>query len=66
MKITDVKTYLVEGYHERLRWVFVHVETDEGVLGLGDATNWPTMMSVLGENAMNRSRAPSFEAELRE
>lgn len=41
MKITDVKTYLVQGYHERLRWVFVHVETDEGVVGLGDATNWP-------------------------
>ena len=41
MKITDVKTYLVKGYHERLCWVFVHVETDEGVVGLGDATNWP-------------------------
>lgn len=41
MKITDVKTYLVKGYHDRLRWVLVHVETDEGVVGLGDATNWP-------------------------
>jgi galactonate dehydratase len=41
MKITDVKTYLVQGHHERLRWVFVHVFTDEGVIGLGDATNWP-------------------------
>ena len=41
MKITDVKTYLVQGYHERLKWVFVQVETDEGVVGLGDATNWP-------------------------
>lgn len=41
MRITDVKTYLVKGYHERLRWVFVHVETDEGIVGLGDATNWP-------------------------
>lgn len=41
MKITDVKTYFCEGYHERLRWIFVHVETDEGVVGLGDATNWP-------------------------
>jgi len=41
MKITDVKTYFCEGYHEQLRWIFVHVETDEGVVGLGDATNWP-------------------------
>jgi len=41
MKITDVKTYLVKGYHDRLRWVLVHVETDEGLVGLGDATNWP-------------------------
>lgn len=41
MRITDVKTYLCEGYHERLRWIFVQVETDEGVVGLGDATNWP-------------------------
>jgi galactonate dehydratase len=41
MKITDVKTYLVKGSHDRLRWVFVHVYTDEGIIGLGDATNWP-------------------------
>jgi hypothetical protein len=31
VKITDVKTYLVKGYHDRLRWVFVHVYTDKGV-----------------------------------
>ena len=41
MYITGIKTYLCEGYHERLRWIFVQVETDEGVVGLGDATNWP-------------------------
>jgi galactonate dehydratase len=41
MRITDVKVYLVEGSHERLRWIFVHVYTDEGLVGLGDATNWP-------------------------
>lgn len=44
-KITDVKTYLVEGRNRRrpglLRWVLVQVETDEGIIGLGDATNWP-------------------------
>ena len=26
---------------ERSPWVFVEVCTDEGVVGLGDATNWP-------------------------
>ncbi|MFH1006635.1 MAG: mandelate racemase/muconate lactonizing enzyme family protein [Candidatus Latescibacterota bacterium] len=36
MKITDVKIYLVEGC-----WTFVRVFTDEGIVGVGDATNWP-------------------------
>jgi galactonate dehydratase len=36
-----VKVYLCEGHTDRLRWVFVQVETDAGVVGLGDATNWP-------------------------
>lgn len=41
MKITDVKTYFCQGHLEPLRWIFVEVETDEGVVGLGDGTNWP-------------------------
>ena len=36
MKITDVKIYLTEG-----SWTFVQVFTDEGIVGVGDATNWP-------------------------
>jgi len=41
MKIEDVKVYLCQGPTEPLKWIFVHVETDEGLVGLGDATNWP-------------------------
>ncbi|TFJ92095.1 mandelate racemase/muconate lactonizing enzyme family protein [Lentibacillus salicampi] len=36
MKITDVKTYIVG--NEWKNWVFTHVETDEGITGLGEAT----------------------------
>ena len=41
MKIADVKVHLVEGFLDRLQWVFMQVYTDEGVVGLGDATNCP-------------------------
>ncbi|MBD3351266.1 MAG: galactonate dehydratase [Candidatus Lokiarchaeota archaeon] len=36
MKITDIKTFVVNCY--RTNWVFVKIETDEGVSGLGEAT----------------------------
>ncbi|MHB8901230.1 MAG: galactonate dehydratase, partial [Thermoguttaceae bacterium] len=36
MKITDLKTYIVHCY--RTNWVFVKVETDEGISGIGEAT----------------------------
>ena len=36
MKITDLKTYVVHCY--RTNWVFVKVETDEGISGIGEAT----------------------------
>ena len=44
MKITNVKTYCVNapprpGWSRH--WIFVEVQTDEGLRGLGDATNWP-------------------------
>ena len=36
MKITDVKTYAVKGRHyPRFPMVFIEVETDEGITGLG-------------------------------
>jgi len=39
MKITEVKTWLVEGV--KYNWTFVKVYTDEGHTGVGEATNWP-------------------------
>ena len=47
MKITDIKTYLVEAH--RRNWVFIEVETDQGVVGVGEATIEPfekTMVSL--------------------
>jgi galactonate dehydratase len=39
MKITDVKVWLVEGL--KYNWTMIKVYTDEGVTGVGEATNWP-------------------------
>jgi len=39
MRITGVKTFLVEGI--KYNWTLVKVETDAGVHGWGEATNWP-------------------------
>ena len=39
MKITNVKTYFVEGI--KYNWTLVKVETDSGIHGWGEATNWP-------------------------
>lgn len=39
MRITSVKTYLVEGV--KYNWVLVKVQTDGGVHGWGEGTNWP-------------------------
>jgi len=36
MKITDVKTFLMEG--GRRQWLFVKIETDESVHGWGEGT----------------------------
>ena len=36
MKITDIKTFVVDCY--RTNWVFVKVYTDEGITGLGEGT----------------------------
>ena len=36
MKITDIKTYLVEAH--RRNWVFIEVETDAGVVGVCEST----------------------------
>ena len=39
MKITNVKTFLVEGI--KYNWTLVKVETDSGIHGWGEGTNWP-------------------------
>jgi galactonate dehydratase len=39
MQIKQVKTFLVEGI--KYNWTLVKVETDNGLHGWGEATNWP-------------------------
>ena len=36
MKVTDIKTFVVDCF--RTNWVFVKVYTDEGITGVGEAT----------------------------
>jgi len=39
MKITEIRTWLVEGI--KYNWTLVKVYTDAGLTGIGEATNWP-------------------------
>ncbi|MEM9423353.1 MAG: mandelate racemase/muconate lactonizing enzyme family protein [Spirochaetota bacterium] len=39
MKITEVKVWLVEGI--KYNWTLLKIYTDEGLTGVGEATNWP-------------------------
>lgn len=39
MKINNVKVWLVEGL--KYNWTLVKIYTDEGLTGIGEATNWP-------------------------
>ena len=39
MKINNVKTFLVEGV--KYNWTLLKIETDAGIHGWGEATNWP-------------------------
>ena len=45
MKITKVKTWLVEGI--KYNWTMVKVFTSDGLTGIGEATNWPGSPLVL-------------------
>jgi L-alanine-DL-glutamate epimerase-like enolase superfamily enzyme len=51
MRITDVKTFLVDagvpggGWRAR-NWLFVKVETDEGIAGVGEASGWPRVVET--------------------
>lgn len=57
MKITDVKVYVIDpsgrGSAERA-WTFVLVETDAGVTGAGEATNYPGNGSLIVGDAIRR------------
>ncbi len=39
MKITDVNVWLVEGI--KYNWTMIKIYTDQGITGVGEATNWP-------------------------
>jgi len=39
MKITQIRTWLVEGI--KYNWTLIKVYTDTGLTGIGEATNWP-------------------------
>ncbi|HMX27656.1 MAG TPA: hypothetical protein PKC13_18840 [Blastocatellia bacterium] len=39
MRITNTKTFLVEGI--KYNWTLLKIETDAGLHGWGEATNWP-------------------------
>ena len=45
MRITKVKTWMVEGI--KYNWVVLKVFTDEGVTGIGEGTNWPGSPLIL-------------------
>ena len=52
MKITDIKTFLVDATPEGgwggggRNWLFVKVETDEGLVGWGEASGWPKVIET--------------------
>ena len=58
MKITDVKVYVVDpplpvyGSSEERQWTFVQIDTDEGITGWGEATNYPGGGSFLTAHAI--------------
>jgi galactonate dehydratase len=39
MRITQIKTWLVEGI--KYNWTLIKLHTDTGLTGIGEATNWP-------------------------
>ena len=71
MKITAIKTFLMHaappeagGWSAR-NWLFVKVETNEGIYGIGEASGWPRVVEIaihdltplmLGEDPFNIER----------
>ena len=56
MRITDIKTFLVDatppgGWGGGGRnWLFVKVDTDEGISGIGEASGWPRVIQTAVED----------------
>ncbi len=70
MKITEIKTYLMNagvegGGWAKRNWLFVKIFTDEGVYGVGEASGWPRVVEtairdlsemLIGEDPMQIER----------
>jgi galactonate dehydratase len=57
MKITDLKVYVVDPWSKGSpaeAWTFVRVETDEGISGIGEASNFPGNGSLIVGDALLR------------
>ena len=54
MRITDIKTYLVTasqpGAWAARNWCIVEVHTDEGLVGIGEASGWPRVIQTAIED----------------
>jgi galactonate dehydratase len=46
LKITKVEPFLLTGVRGSAPWVFVRVETDEGIVGWGEGTNYPGVRPI--------------------
>jgi len=52
MQITDIKTFLVDATPKGgwggggRNWLFVKIETDEGISGIGEASGWPRVIQT--------------------
>jgi galactonate dehydratase len=53
MRITKLRTWLVEGI--KYNWTLIKLETEDGLTGIGEATNWPgsTMVEAACEAVGN-------------
>ena len=52
MRITEVKTFLMhaappgKGGWAARNWLFVRIETDDGIYGIGEASGWPRVVQT--------------------
>ena len=60
MKITDVRPILTQPTEDSRRsnrtWTFVQIDTDEGITGYGEATNYPGGGSLVVASTINQVR----------